>query len=282
MVAKEKIMHWADKIAAEMLKNKQKTQVIVTGTSLSGEPHLGSVNDIIRGDAIRQAVVDAGGKAELVWIGDDLDPLRSVPEGMPKELNNYLGYSVALIPDLFGCKHKNFAHHFEDKLLGQLRILGISPKAYFGVEMYKKGMYNDAIITAMKKRIQIRAILNKYRKEPYGEDWYPIDVICPECGKVQTTRVTSYDEKKQTVRFECSTEEVSVGKKNKIRGCGHSGEVSIFNGNTKLTWRVEWASRWAFLKATCEPFGKEHAASGGSWDTGKEIVKLFDWNPLCL
>jgi lysyl-tRNA synthetase class 1 len=42
---------------------------------------------------------------------------------------------------------------------------------------------------------------------------------------------------------------------------------------------VEWPARWVFLKTTCEPFGKEHASAGGSWDTGKEIVKLLGWKP---
>jgi lysyl-tRNA synthetase class 1 len=270
--------HWTDQIASEMLKNKQKKQVIGTGTSLSGEPHLGSANDVIRGDAIRKAVEKAGGKAELIWIGDDLDPFRSVPAGFPEKLKDYLGYSVALIPDLFGCKHKNFAHHFETKLLEQLDSLGVKPTAYFGIEMYKTGMYNDSIITAMKKRKEIAAILNKYRKDKLKEDWYPINVICPKCGKIPTTIITSYDENKQTVKYECSTEEVIVHKKNTVKGCGHRAEASILNGNTKLTWRVEWPARWSFLKVTCEPFGKEHAAAGGSWDTTKDIVKLFGWN----
>jgi lysyl-tRNA synthetase class 1 len=47
--------------------------------------------------------------------------------------------------------------------------------------------------------------------------------------------------------------------------------MKISSGNGKLTWRVEWAARWKIFKVTCEPFGKDHAASGGSYDVSKII-----------
>ena len=41
----------------------------------------------------------------------------------------------------------------------------------------------------------------------------------------------------------------------------------------KLPWRVDWPARWTLFNVTFEAFGKDHAAAGGSWDTGKEIVE---------
>jgi lysyl-tRNA synthetase class 1 len=35
---------------------------------------------------------------------------------------------------------------------------------------------------------------------------------------------------------------------------------------------VDWAARWKILGVTIEPFGKDHAAPGGSFDTGKRIA----------
>jgi lysyl-tRNA synthetase class 1 len=41
---------------------------------------------------------------------------------------------------------------------------------------------------------------------------------------------------------------------------------------------VEWAARWKIFGTTCEPFGKDHAASGGSYDVSSVISeKIFDY-----
>jgi lysyl-tRNA synthetase class 1 len=67
-----------------------------------------------------------------------------------------------------------------------------------------------------------------------------------------------------------------VAKKTRIPGCEHEGASDVKDG--KLTWRVEWAARWEKLGVTCEPFGKEHSAAGGSYDTSKAVVeKIFDY-----
>ncbi len=51
-------------------------------------------------------------------------------------------------------------------------------------------------------------------------------------------------------------------------------------GGGKLTWRVDWAARWQILGITCEPFGKDHAAAGGSYDTGVRIAReIFNYEP---
>ena len=122
-------------------------------------------------------------------------------------------------------------------------------------------MYNDVIKLAMEKRNEIAKILNKYRKEPLSKDWYPINIICEKCGKISTTKIISYDPKTAKAGYVCSEEEVLLHKKHEVKGCGFIGETSILDGKAKLTWRVEWPARWVFLKATCEPFGKEHAAA---------------------
>lgn len=51
-------------------------------------------------------------------------------------------------------------------------------------------------------------------------------------------------------------------------------------GGGKLTWRVDWPARWAMLGVTVEPFGKDHATRGGSYDTGARIAReIFDYEP---
>jgi lysyl-tRNA synthetase class 1 len=44
-------------------------------------------------------------------------------------------------------------------------------------------------------------------------------------------------------------------------------------GQGKLAWRVDWPARWKILGVTIEPFGKDHAVAGGSYDTGQRISR---------
>ena len=272
---------WPYNIAKELIANwKSDKQVITTGTSMSGDPHIGSANDVIRGDAIKLAVEKIGHMAELVWISDDMDPFRSVPADMPKELEDYLGVPASLIPDFWNDGHPNFVEHFEEKFLKQLEKVHVKPTIRRGIDMYKAGMYNDVILIAMDRKMQIIDILNKFRENKLDENWWPVDVICEECNRISTTKITDYDRKSRKVEYFCNPDEILLHRKNPVSGCGHKGKVSILDGRAKLTWRVEWAARWVFLKSTCEPFGKEHAAAGGSWDTGKEIVeKIYNYKP---
>jgi lysyl-tRNA synthetase class 1 len=48
----------------------------------------------------------------------------------------------------------------------------------------------------------------------------------------------------------------------------------------KLLWRVDWPMRWAAEGVDFEPAGKDHHSEGGSFDTGRRIVKeVFDAEP---
>jgi lysyl-tRNA synthetase class 1 len=40
----------------------------------------------------------------------------------------------------------------------------------------------------------------------------------------------------------------------------------------KLKWRLEWPAKWMIFGTSAEPFGKDHAAAGGSYDSGKRLV----------
>jgi len=45
-----------------------------------------------------------------------------------------------------------------------------------------------------------------------------------------------------------------------------------------MPWRIEWAAKWKVFDVTCEPFGKDHAAAGGSYDTGVRLAKeIFEF-----
>ena len=51
-------------------------------------------------------------------------------------------------------------------------------------------------------------------------------------------------------------------------------------GGGKLVWRIDWPARWKMLGVTVEPFGKDHATRGGSYDTGRRLAReVFDGEP---
>ncbi|MGZ4869400.1 MAG: lysine--tRNA ligase, partial [Halobacteriota archaeon] len=55
--------------------------------------------------------------------------------------------------------------------------------------------------------------------------------------------------------------------------CGAEGVADYSRGQGKLAWRVDWPARWKILGVTIEPFGKDHAVAGGSYDTGQRISR---------
>ncbi|MGL4670246.1 MAG: lysine--tRNA ligase [Methanobacteriaceae archaeon] len=253
--------HWIGRIADDLNEWDVKKHVIASGTSISGSIHIGNSCDVFIANAIGNALKDNGVNAETIWIADDHDPLRKVPFPLPESYDQYLGMPYSNIPCPDGCCD-SFVEHFQKPLLDVLDNFGIDLTTYSGFKMYKEGTYNDYIRTSLEKAEEIRKIFNQYRRAPLAEDWLPYNPICNECGKVNTT--TSYKFKGDIVSYKCE--------------CGYDGEMDIKTGNGKLTWRVEWAARWKIFGITCEPFGKDHAASGGSYDVSKIISEdIFNY-----
>jgi lysyl-tRNA synthetase, class I len=57
------------------------------------------------------------------------------------------------------------------------------------------------------------------------------------------------------------------------KGCGHTGQISPFNGTGKLPWKVDWPAHWKVIGVTIEGAGKDHSSSGGSRDIARELCK---------
>ena len=253
--------HWIERIAIDLSKRDVDKHIIASGTSISGSIHIGNSCDIFIANAVGKQLRKLGYEAETVWIADDHDPLRKVPYPLPASYEKYLGMPYSNIPCPDGCC-SNFVEHFEKPLLNVLDDYGIQIRQESGFQMYKNGLYNDSIRIALDNVDRIKTILNEYRRNPLGDDWLPYNPICEKCGRVNTTY--AYDYQGDTIFYRCE--------------CGHEGEMDFKTGNGKLTWRVEWAARWNIFKTTCEPFGKDHAASGGSYDVGKVLSEeIFNW-----
>ena len=255
--------HWLDEFV-DLVLEKTKEHVVASGTSISGSAHVGNVADPLYAHAIAAEIRKRGGRAEALWIADDMDPLDSVPPPIPREFSKYLGMPYVDIPDPYRCC-RSWAEHFTKEFLDAIEKLGLEIKYLSGALMYRDGTYLPWIKIAIERAERIRDILLRVSGTLKPSDWLPYMPVCENCGRVGTTY--AYDFQGDRVLYRC---DLDVGY---AKGCGHRGERDIKEGRGKLQWRVEWAARWAALNVTIEPFGKEHAAAGGSYDTSKLIVK---------
>jgi len=213
------------------------------------------MREVMTAEAVYRALLDRGVQARLIYIADTFDRLRRLYPFLPESFNEHIGKPLSEIPCPEGCC-ASYADHFLTPFLKSMERLGIRPEVYRADVLYKEGKYNDAIKTAFSRKDDIARILKEVSGRDVPEGWCPFDAICKACGRTNTTHVTGFDLDAETVDYVCS--------------CGSQGTVSMAGGG-KLVWRVDWPARWPIFRVTVEPFGKDHATAGGSYDTGKRI-----------
>ena len=269
---------WYDMMAQKVIKREKQLgrnmSLIRTemGLGASGFPHIGSLGDAARSNAVALAIKELGYNSELVAFCDDKDGLRKVPAGLSKaDLEKYLGYPVSSIPDPFGC-HESYGKHMSSLLLEALDKCGIQYKYYSANEVYKKGLLVNEIRTLLTNAKQVGEIV----KEEVGQETYtevlPYFAICEKCGHLYTTRAYKFDSKTDKVTYKCEGLEIR-GKH--IPGCGYEGEIDIKSGQGKLTWKSEFAARWRALDIRFEAYGKDIADSVRINDRiSREVLKF--------
>jgi lysyl-tRNA synthetase class 1 len=255
-------MHWADVIAEEVAKTCEHP-LIATGISPTGIIHVGSLREAITGESVRSAVEGKGKDVRLIYLIDSIDPLRRCYDFLPPEYEKYTGMPIYKIPCPCG-KHDNYAHHFVQPFLDAVSSLKVKCDIIWTHELYEQGKFAEAIDLTFKKRERVIEILHEVSGKESKEDYAPYTPLCEKCGRFTDPDFDSYAF--PTVEYHCK--------------CGHHGTADIRKGDGKLTWRLEWPAKWLIFGTSVEPFGKDHAAAGGSYDTGKRIVReIFGAEP---
>lgn len=262
--ARETKPHWADQLA-ERIEVSGRPPVLSTGISPSGQIHIGNMREVLTADAVYRALADRGVTAEFNYVADNFDPLRKVYPFLDAEtFRPRVGQPLSEIPAPDGGEG-SYADHFLRPFLRSLEELGVRVDLVRADELYRSGQMNPWIRAALEQRDRIAAILHELTGKQMKDDWSPYTPWCTGCRRLTDARVTGFSAADETVRFECA--------------CGTSDEVPFALGG-KLTWRVDWPARWMALGVTVEPFGKDHATRGGSYDTGARIVKeVFGGEP---
>ncbi len=253
-------MHWADVIAKEIAE-KNGHPVIATGISPTGILHVGSLREAITGESVRSALKEQGAEPRLIYLIDSFDPLRRRYDFLPEEFEKYVGQPICNIPCPCG-KHDNYAHHFIQPFLDVVESLGVHCDIIWTHKLYEEGKFAETIDLSIKNNEKVANIL----KEVSGRDkaFIPYNPLCEECGRFTEPILETYEF--PYVEYQCK--------------CGHHGKVDIRKMEGKLPWRLEWPAKWKIFGTAVEPFGKDHAAAGGSYDTGKVIVKeIFGGEP---
>jgi len=266
-------MFWADEIVEDILKKSSKNSFIITDAlTPSGHAHIGSLRGVIIHDLVRRGLIEAGKSAEFIYIFDDFDPLDGLPVYLEKSWLKHMGKPLSEIPAPDG-KHKSFAEQYASEFEAVFNNLGIRPKIARTSELYREGKFDNAIKIMLDRAQEIRTIYKEVSGSDKGPDWFPLQVVCPRCGKIGTTRVTDWNGRE--VRFQCQENLVSWAK-----GCGAQDSVSPFGGKAKLPWKVEWPVQWQVFGSDIEGEGKDHFAAGGSRDIADRIARsILKINP---
>ncbi len=267
-----KAVHWADMTADRIIRQKgdKEEYVLASGITPSGVVHFGNFRETITVDLVARALRERGKNVRFIFSWDDYDTFRKVPANMPKqdELAKYMFQPIVDTPDPFG-EFESYAAHHEAKFEEQLKKVGVDVSPIYQAKMYREGTYKDQIKFALNNRDKIVEILNVHRSAPLADDWQPVSIYC-EKYNTDKVKILSFDGH-SIIRYKHEEHD-------------YEGEIDLnTTKRAKLPWRIDWPMRWAFEKVDFEPGGKDHSSKGGSFDTGKEIVKLWDWDaPIYL
>lgn len=273
-------MHWTDEVIQQLASytlppagkfgggGEGGTHVINDSKTPSGRAHVGALRGVLIHDAMYRALTAKGVKVTYLFGCDDYDPVDELPHGMKEHYQQYLGQPLCNTPAPPGSSATDMADHFIKDFWSTFKDLGVECTHYRMRDIYRSGMFNDAIDRILRASDTVRAIYKKVSGAEKPEGWLPFQTICENCGRIGTTECTNYDG--TTVEYVCRPDLVRWAK-----GCGHRGRMSPFDGKGKLPWKLEWVAKWATFPVTIEGAGEDHSTKGGSRDVATHCLKAI-------
>jgi lysyl-tRNA synthetase class 1 len=249
-------MHWLSKVADEVERRVQSGEILVeSGISPSGSYHMGYLREIITCDAIVLVLQRRGRQAKHVHFVDDQDGFRKVPKNLPDEYEKFLGKPLCDMPapDNSGQSYADFSLK---PFLNSVNALGIKMEVVRSHEKYREGYFVPAIELVLAQIETVRQILEEVSGRKLGAEWSPIQVN--EEGYLKKRPFVSIDTSSKSIRY--------------LDKDGQEQTTNYDKGQVKLDWRLDWPARWWLMSVEVEPFGRDHATKGGSYDTGKALM----------
>lgn len=243
--------------------------VFETGFGSSGAPHIGTLAEVVRTSMVRRAFCDLNPNVEtdLIVFADDYDGLRKIPDyciglGMEADLN----HPLTGVRDPWGC-HASFGDHNNALLIDLVQRLEVA----FGFETtfnsatycYRNGLMNDVLRRVMMNYEAVLDIILPTLGEERRATYSPFLPLSPTTGEVLQVPITLVDREHGLISF-----------LDPASGNTHMG--SIFNGEVKLQWKVDWAARWVMNSVDYEMSGKDLI---DSVRLSSEIVRVLGGQP---
>lgn len=251
-------MNWLTQIADEVTARHSEGELLVSsGGSPSGTYHLGHMRELVTCDAILLELRRRGRQARHIYFVDDLDIFRKVPVNVPSEWEQYLGMPICDVPSPDGQEDKSYADFFLQGLVDSCRALNVEVEFVRSHPKYRSGWFVPAIELCLEHMPAIKRALETISNRKLDDHWTPIQVI--ENGRLKNRKFLGIDKVQKTVTYEDANGQTQIAHYDK--------------GEVKLDWRLDWPARWWQLQVHVEPFGREHASAGGSYDTGVQIMK---------
>ncbi|HEU4968583.1 lysine--tRNA ligase [Sphingomonas sp.] len=241
---------WPYEEARKLLKRVEKEApakgyvLFETGYGPSGLPHIGTFNEVLRTTMVRNAFHALSDiPTKLIAFSDDMDGLRKVPDNVPNQemLREYLGKPLTRIPDPFG-EYESFAHHNNAMLRRFLDRFGFEYEFASSTEYYTSGRFDSVLRTVLERYQAILDVMLPTLRAERRATYSPVLPVSPRSGVVLQVPVEVLDPAQGLVRFEDE---------------GQTVEQSVFGGQAKLQWKVDWAARWVALDVDYEMSGKD-------------------------
>jgi lysyl-tRNA synthetase class 1 len=272
-------MFWADKIAndverkyADRIKNGEPIMVRDEKTA-SGRVHVGSLRSASLHALVADVLRSRGHNVEFYFEINDYDPMDGIPSYLDETTyQKYMGHPLCAIPAPEE-GYDNFAELYGQEYVRVLEKVGFGAEVYRASELYRSGAMNDLIRAALDNKDLIREIYLRVSKSDKPAGWYPLNVICENCGNLSATKITDWDG--EQVTYTCSSDTIEWAD-----GCGHVGTMSPFDGNAKFPWKVDWPAKFVAKNVHFEGGGKDHYSKGGSRQVAEAISReVFKYEP---
>lgn len=250
-------MQWIENIINQLANNDKEHEILVSsGASPSGVYHFGHLREIVIADAIVRALKKNGYNCRHVHVSDNLDAFRKVPVNLPAEYEQYLGYPLCEVPAPDG-SGRSWGDFCLDPFLASAKTLGVSLDVFYANKGYRDGFFVPAIERSLANAEAAKLAIETVSGRKLDEHWTPIQIL--ENGRLKNRQFVSIDKDNKTITY--------------LQADGDEATARYDRGEVKLDWRLDWPGRWWLLGVTIEPFGRDHATKGGSYDTGVEIAR---------